>query len=566
MRNLLLTIAIIIFALSPKSFSQQEIGWEASGAKGACAAGGAPSVAASMEILKAGGNAFDSAAAMLLALTVTDYSNYCFGGEVPIIIYDAKRQVTEVLAVQGVTPRLATLEHFLNRDDKVIPKSGPEPASVPAVVDGVVTLLERYGTMTFAQVAQPTLNILANPPARRSRRGGQSGPLKWHQDLTRTLNRLIDAEKAAGGDRRTGVLAVSDYFYRGPIAREIDQWSRENGGLIRYTDMATHFTRIEAPVTIDYRGYTVAKCNTWTQGPSLLQMLNLLEGYDLKAMGHNSSDYIHVVTEAMKLSFADRDEYYADPHFEEVPLDALLSKEYTDMRRKLIDMKKASDTLQPGDPVNMRPLLQKSTQGSFSTPAPAFDTTTGITADRWGNVVATTPSGWNRGSEAAQALAGDTGVWLNSRLISLNTWPGHVNAIEPGKRPRITLTPSIVLKDGKPAYAVSICGGDSQDQVSLQLLLNSIEFGMDPAEAVIAPMFNTDHLVGSFSQTEPKLASLNVKREISDETIKDLEARGHIVKRTGYVATPSMMSFDPKTGLIKAAGDPKTGRFSDAWK
>ncbi|MCP4708544.1 MAG: hypothetical protein GY869_07970, partial [Planctomycetes bacterium] len=356
MKNLLLTSAIIIFALSPKSFAQQEIGWQAEGAKGACAAGGAPSVAAAMEILKAGGNAFDSAAAMLLALTVTDYNNYCFGGEVPIIIYDAKRQVTEVLAVQGVTPRLATLDHFLNRPDKRIPKSGPQPASVPAVVDGVVTLLERYGTMTFAQVAEPTLKILANPPARRR----QTGPQKWHKDLSRTINRLIAAEKAAAGDRRTGVLAVSDYFYRGPIAREIDQWSRENGGLIRYTDMATHYTRIEAPVTTDYRGYTVAKCNTWTQGPSLLQMLNLLEGYDLKAMGHNSPDYIHVVTEAMKLSFADRDEYYADPYFEDVPLKALLSQEYTDMRRKLIDMKKAANTLQPGDPVNMRPLLQKS--------------------------------------------------------------------------------------------------------------------------------------------------------------------------------------------------------------
>ena len=349
---------------------------------------------------------------------------------------------------------------------------------------------------------------------------------------------------------------VADYFYRGPLAREIDNWSRANGGLLRYSDLATHVTRVEEPVSVAYRGHTVYKCGPWTQGPYLLQTLRLLEGFDLKGMGHNKPDTIHVTTEAMKLALADRDVYYADPLFEQVPLEALLSKKYADLRRPLIDRKKASLEQRPGDPRRGKALLDRA-EARKGLGGPANDTTTCLVADDQGNVVAATPSGWSG------VLAGKTGVWLGTRLQSFNVWPGHLNCIEPGKRPRITLSPTLVLKDDKPVLAVSVAGGDGQDQATLQVLLNAIDFGMNPAEAVTAARFGTNHHLGSFRQTPPQLGSLLVYREIGEETIKDLERRGHKVKvRKPPLWAPTALAIDPKTGVIHAAGDPRARRHA----
>jgi gamma-glutamyltranspeptidase/glutathione hydrolase len=523
--------------------------WQAAGEHAAVAAGGPEAAEVAIAVLQCGGNAADAAVASLLVLSVTDSANFCFGGEVPILVYDAKQGNVKVICGQGAAPRMATVEYFAKHKGGRIPGANdPTTAAVPGALDACLTLLDRYGTKTFGEMAAPTLKILD--------RGGKP----WSANMAKTLRRLVEAEKAAGGDRAHGLRLVADYFYRGPLAKELDAWSRSSGGLIRYEDLAGHITPIEEPVSIDYRRHTIAKCGPWTQGPFLLQTLRLLEEFDLKSMGHNRLDYVHVLVEAMKLSLADRDTYYADPRFVKVPLTELLSPEYAELRRGLIDLKNASLELRPGNPLAGKALLGKSPQ-DYRTPAgPIRDTTTCLVADRFGNVVAATPSGW------AGVLAGDTGVILGSRLRSLNTWRGHPNCIAPGKRPRNTLTPTIVLKEGKPVAAISVAGGDQQDQVTLQVLLSYLEFGKSPAEAVTAPRFVTDHLVGSFNQPPPKLGSLSLYQSIGEATIEALEARGHCVTiARPPLAHPVMLVIDPATGRKQAAGDPKAKRHARAY-
>ncbi len=516
--------------------------WNASGKQGVVVAGGAEAVASGLAVLKNGGNAADAAAATLLAQTVTDANQFCFGGEVPIQVYNARRGVVEVLAGMGTAPRLATREHFQKKGG--IPASGIESAAVPATLDACLTLLDRHGTRTFAEVVAPALAILD----RRDQ--------DWHSALARTFRRLIEAEKASSGDRSRGLRLVADCFYRGPIAREIDAWSRANGGLIRFSDLATHVTRVEDPVCVDYRGYTVCKCGPWTQGPYLLETLRLLQGFDLKSLGHNRADAIHLTVEAMKLGLADRDVFYADPLFAEVPLAELLSAEYAQLRRPLIDLKKASLEQRPGDPRAGKALLDRE-HARRGLGGPVSDTSTCLVADAQGNVVAATPSGWSG------VLAGDTGVWLGSRLQSFNIWQGHPNCIEPGKRPRITLTPTLVLKDGKPVIAVSVAGGDLQDQVTLQLLLNRIEFGLPAKEIVTTPRFSTSHHVGSFRQTAPELGSLRINAEVGEEVLAELRRRGHrIGLAKGAIGAPSVVILDLESKVIHGAGDPKAGRHA----
>jgi gamma-glutamyltranspeptidase/glutathione hydrolase len=518
--------------------------WQACGKKGAVAAGGADAVAAGLGILKGGGNAADAGVATILALSVTDSKAFCFGGEVPIVVYNARRRTVEVLCGLGAAPRLATREYFAKKGG--IPGKGVEPAAVPGVLDACLTTLERHGTMTFAEVAAPTLALL------------DGGKEPWHADLARTLRRLIEAEKGAP-ERLLGLRRAADYFYRGPIAHEIDAWCRANGGLIRAVDLATHVTRIEEPASVSYRGFTVYKCGVWTQGPYLLQALRLLEGFDLKALGHNRPETIHVMVEALKLALADRDAHYADPLFAQVPLAQLLSARYADLRRPLIDPKRASHVLQPGDPVAFKSLLQKPA-AETGPGGPANDTTTCVVADDHGNMVAATPSGFSG------VLAGRTGVWLGSRLQCFNTWAGHPNCIEPGKRPRITLTPGLVLKDGKPALAVSVAGGDGQDQTALQLLVDAIDFGLSPAEAVTAPRFGTSHHIGSFRQPPPVLGSLLINPEIGSPAIQDLKSRGHKIHlRKAPLWSPVLLRVHSDTGLIEAAGDPRAKRHAAAY-
>jgi gamma-glutamyltranspeptidase/glutathione hydrolase len=535
--------------------------WQAAGTQGAVAAGGRDAVAAGLEILKRGGNAADGAAATILALSVTDSRAFCFGGEVPIMVYDAQRQGVTVIAGQGAAPRLATLEHF--KGPGGIPASGIEAAAVPAALDACLTLLDRFGTMTFTQVIAPTQALLRRP----------ARPQPWHADFARTLESLVEAETraypassaSAHGDRARGLRLVADAFYRGQIARRIDAWSRAHGGLIRYVDLATHTTRIEDPVAVNYRGQTVYKCGAWTQGPYLLEALQILKDVELKAMGHNRPATVHTLIETLKLAMADRDTFYADPLFADVPLSALLSPEYAAMRRGLIDPQHASLVRRPGDPLGHKAVLDPASDPAqrhvLPPPSPAHDTTTCVVADRFGNVVAATPSGWTG------VVAGDTGVWLGSRLQSFNVWEDHPNVIVPGKLPRVTLSPTLVLRDNRPVLAISVAGGDNQDQMTLQLLVNHFDFGLDPAESVIAPRFMTDHFISSFRQTPPALGQLRINPEIGSGTLDALKALGHgLSNRTGpLAAAPSVIALDPASGQIRAAGDPRAGRHSLAY-
>jgi gamma-glutamyltranspeptidase/glutathione hydrolase len=470
-----------------------------------------------------------------------------------------------VIAGQGAAPRLATREEFARRGG--IPLKGIESAAVPAALDACLTLLDRFGTMTFAQVVAPTRQLLIRPPHREP----------WHADFARTLETLVAAEvlaypsgpTARTVDRCRGLRLVTDAFYRGPIAHRIDAWSRAHGGLLRYHDLATHTTRVEEPVTATYRGFTVCKCGAWTQGPYLLEALQILEGLNLKGMGHNQPQAVHTIVETLKLAMADRDTYYADPLFADVPLTDLLLPEYAARRRALIDPKHASLERRPGDPRSGKAVLDPSADPAArrqpSSVAAAHDTTTCLVADRFGNVVAATPSGWSG------VVAGDTGVWLGSRLQSFNIWEGHPDVIEPGKRPRITLSPTIVLEGDRPVLAISVAGGDNQDQMTLQLLLNQIDFGLEPARSVVAPRFMTDHFISSFGQKPPALGQLRINPELGSTTLDALKELGHkLVVRSGALsAAPSVISLESSPGAaprtIHAAGDPRAGRHAMAY-
>lgn len=531
--------------------------WSAEGTRGAVVAGGRGSVDAGMTQLRSGGTAADGAAATLLALAVTDARSYCFGGEVPILVYDARTGRVESIVGQGAAPRLATREYFVELGYRAIPGRGPTPATVPAALDAIVTLLDRHGSKSFEEIAAPTLALLDRPERAEA----------WHADLARTLRTLIDAERAAlagGGSRSAALRAVSDEFHRGGIARRIDAWSRANGGLLRLEDLAAHTTRIEEPVSIVYRGKRVWKCGPWTQGPALLQALGMLEGFDSSGWGPNSVEPLHLEIEALKLAFADRDAHLADPRFVRVPLDRMLSPEYLSARRGLIDSASSRRDARPGDPIAGEALMEArkaETALRFVEGDRGRDTTTCVVADAAGNLVAATPSGWDG------VVAGDTGVWLGTRLQSFNLFEGHPNAIEPGKLPRITLTPTIVTdEEGRAIVGISVAGGDGQDQSTLQLLVDRLDRGMSPAEAVRRPRVLTDHHVGSFRQSPPKPNTVRLSSDAPADWEEALAAKGHEIVRARPPMTvaPTMLDRDPKTGRIRVAGDPRAGRHAAA--
>jgi gamma-glutamyltranspeptidase/glutathione hydrolase len=545
----------------------------ASGNHGAIVTGSRQSRDAGLEMLEAGGNAVDAAVASMLVQSVVENRLFCFGSEVPILVYDAQRGVVEVVAGLGAAPRLATPEWFREHRQGLIQGRGDVAnVVVPGFLDACLTALDRYGTRRFTDCAQPMLAVLrqrahpeqatqAEAESRRGRGGGGAPQnveafVKHHQNFLRLIERLIEAEQEAGSDRRRGLRRVADYFYRGPIARELDTWSRANGGLLRYVDMAQHVTRIDDPLTVSFHGYTVYKCGVWTQGPYALQTLRMLADQDLTAWGHNSPDYVHWVVECLKLALADRDAYFGDPHFVEVPIKQMLSNEYVAMRRSLISLQQAALEQQPGDPWQMRPILGIPPQDYKVHSGHSDDTTSCLVADQWGNVVSATPSGWGG------VIAGDTGIELGSRMIGLHTWEGHPSLVAPGKRPRITLTPTLVLQDDRPVLAISVAGGDQQDQTSIQVLLNRLVFGMEPLEAVRAPRFGTDHHINWFGHEPAKLGSLTLPRDLSPD-IETLEARGHRIQWGRPAASAVILTIDPDTGLKHAAGD--RGRYSGGY-
>src|SRR5258706_1107700 len=596
------------------------------GRRGVVAGGQPLSVEAGMRILQHGGNAVDAGVATILAASVIEFSHFSFGGEVPILIKLKGRDVA-VVEGMGTAPAKATREFFVNRarqrgsvttatapdsavtqraarnadmtpmaraQSGMIPSTGPLSATVPAVLDACVTALDQFGTKSLAEVMQPAIELADGfpidelrvqyistrapifsqwPDAKRvflpNGAVPKIGDVFVQTDLARTLRSIVATEKRnAGRGRHAALMAARDYFYKGALAKRIGDYMQTHGGLLATSDLAGWHARVGAPVKGEYRGYEVYKTGFWAQGPMMIEVLNLLEGYDLKKMGQNSPQYIHTVTEALKLGFADRDRFYGDPDFVKIPTQQLLSKDYAAMRRSLIDGQKASLSQRPGDPTNMKPLLASAAQISYqSAPLPeiekANDTTCVNVIDKDGNLFSATPSGaW-----LPAVVAGDTGVLMGQRLQSALTDPNSPNVVAPGKRPRITLTPTLVLKDGQPFMVLSTPGGDNQDQALLQTLLNIIEFDMNPQEAVEAPRFDTQHYRNSFEH-EFLPGSLSVESRVARAVIQALKSRGHkvtVLSEWGSPSAPTVILYDPKNGVSSAGADLRRGRYAIAW-
>jgi gamma-glutamyltranspeptidase/glutathione hydrolase len=598
------------------------------GRRGVVAGGQPLSVEAGMRVLQRGGNAVDAGVATILAASVIEFSHFSFGGEVPILIKLKGRDVA-VVEGMGTAPAKATREFFVNRARQggaaatatapdssatlrartanadmptmagarsgMIPSTGPLAATVPAVLDACVTALDQFGTKSLAEVIQPAIELADGfpidelrvqyittrapifsqwPDAKRiflpNGVAPKVGDVFVQADLARTLRLIASIEKRnSSRGRHAALMAARDYFYKGPLAKRIGDYMQTHGGLLAISDMAGWHARVGQPAKGEYRGYEVYKTGFWAQGPMMIEVLNLLEGYDLKKMGQNSTEYIHTVTEALKLGFADRDRFYGDPDFVKIPTQQLLSKDYAAMRRSLIDGQNASLSQRPGDPSNMKPLLASAGQISYNAPPlpeieKANDTTCVNVIDKDGNMFSATPSGaW-----LPAVVAGDTGVLMGQRLQSALTDPNSPNVVAPGKRPRITLTPTLVLKDGQPFMVLSTPGGDNQDQGLVQVLLNIIEFGMNPQEAVEAPRFDTQHYVSSFDNHEFLPGVLNVESRIPDEVISQLNARGHKLKIQsgwGTGSSPTVIIYDSKSGVISGGADPRRGRYALAW-
>jgi len=561
MRKIISVSSVFCFLLAPFAWSQttktpmKTPGPSvAVGSQGVVVSGRPAATAAGIKILEQGGNAADAGAATLLALSVTYVGAFCVGGEVPILVYNADQKNVKLIEGQGEAPRdPKAIAWYMEHG---IPDGDVKAAPVPGTIDAIVTLLKRYGTKSFEEVVQPTLAILdAGGPTWYIDTGSdqriETG-VNWQADLAVTFRKLVESEKAAKGTREQKLQAVSDRFYRGDIADALEAWYIEKGGFLRKTDLAAHKTPVVDPLTTTYRGYTVYKTGPLTQGPYLLQTLRLLEGFDLKRMGFNSADYIHTVIEAEKLALADRDEYYGDPNFVKVPIEQLLSDPYTKMRRELINPKKASLELRPGDPYNMKPTKPPTITGPWH-----GGTTVMCVTDKFGNLIAATPSGLS----STAGVAGRTGIIHGTRLTSLNTFAGTPDVIQPGKRPRITLTPTLLFHDNHPVMAISVAGGDMQDQAALQVILNYVEFGMSPEEAFKAPRFSTTHFISSFGQDRAELGSLSVPSTLPEVVQAELRARGHVVTTAhGGVGGVALIGIDPQTKQATGVG-PAAGKM-----
>lgn len=535
--SLIIPLGLMVFGLSCSTEPEAPLTWHASGNGGIVAAGKPASAQAGIEILSQGGNAVDGAVAVIFCLAVSDYGSFCIGGEVPFMFYNSETGKVSVFNGMGGAPGDQEAIDWCYTNG--IPRGGVRASTVPSAVSTCLTALELNGTMSLEQVVTPTLTLL------------DAGGEEWYTNLATTLRKLVSTEKETAGTREEKIRKARDRFYKGDIADELNDYYISSGGFLRKSDLESHETVVEEPVTISYRGYEVYKCNTWTQGPVLLQTLRLLENFNLKSMGASASEYIHVTAEAMKLAYADRDKYYGDPAFVDVPLKQLLSDEYTGVRWPLIDMDRASQVISPGDPYNL------SATGVTGEYWPGVKGTTNcVVADKWGNVVAATPS-----SNSEYGICENLGIAHNTRLSSLNTQAGHPNSLEAGKRPRITLTPTIVLRQGKPVLAISVAGGDWQDQVALQLFLDYTEFGMLPEEAITFPRFQTYQVEDSFNpapDSEERILNMGLlgMTDSIPSTVSELQEKGHKVEIVPEIARPVMVYIDHESDTLFAAGEP----------
>ncbi len=558
---------------------------------------------AGAKIFERGGNAVDAACAMIAA-TSTMWDVLHWGGETQALIYDPRTRQVIAINGLGMAPTGATPEFFKGKGFKYPPAYGPLAAVTPGTPGGIILMLQEYGTLSLAEVLAPAIELADGypidgetadlierwkdklkewpyskqvllPHLGSAREAPRAGEIFRQPDLAATLRKMVEAEKqalAAGKTRKEALQAAHDRFYRGDIAQEFVRGVQEQGGLITLDDLAQWQPLIEQPLSTSYRGVEVFKLDVWTQGPALLQSLNILENFDVRAMGYNSANYIHTVYQAMNLAFADRDFYYGDPRFPPAtPTKGLLSKEYAKQRAATIRMDRNDVNAGPGDPYPFQggknpyagQLLQQhksaldALHGAELTAQQLADfeagfrsgTTTVMAADANGWLVSVTPSGgW-----VPATIAGRTGIGLSQRMQSfvLDAAENPFNVVAPGKRPRVTLTPSLALRGGKPWLAFGVQGGDSQDQNLLQFFLNVQEFGMTPQEAAEAANFNSYQMKASFDQHASQPGRIVLNAAMPLWVTRELIGRGYKPEFEARTSGPiNAIMVDPENGTF----------------
>ena len=554
---------------------------------------------AGMRMMLDGGNAFDAIVAAGFAAAVTEpIASYSLAAEGVFMLYHAKSGDLLSLSGQGTTPNRATVDWYRAQGHEEIP-TGPGPLAhlsftVPGVVAAFLSLLEKYGSKTVEEVLAPAINYaqsgIPNYEYMLERIGSDNTRKQWQQyppggtdifydngdvpepgsllvqkGIAATLRALVEAERAAEGNRADGVRAARDCFYTGEVGRIIAECSQRVGGILDIDSLADYEAKYETPTKTSFLGHEVHGQRTWTQGAVLMQALNILENFDLRAMGHNSTTYIHTVSQALNLAFADRQAYYGDPDFSDIPIDGLLSKDYAHARASMIDPARAfAETPTPGNPweyssASGSPRLQDK-EGQSEQNSDQSGTTHISVIDREGNMVAATPSG---GSFSKSVFFPELGCALSTRMEMLNFQDGHPNRLEPGKRPRTTLINYIVSKDGVPVMTVGCPGGDHQAQANLQLILNSLLWDMNPQAAVEAPRFASNNVVNSFYPHSYYPGQLALEPQIPLTTRDQLAAKGHqIITADGAGVGATISTRNPQTGVLASSADPRRACYA----
>jgi gamma-glutamyltranspeptidase / glutathione hydrolase len=539
--------------------------------------------AVGMRMLELGGNAFDAAVATGLTLQVVEPHMNGPGGDLPVIFYSERAGEARVLCAQGGAPQAATIERYAQLGLELVPGSGPLAACVPGAFDGWMLMLRDFGIARLADVLAPAIEyaeqgfpLVAGACAAIAEverlfreewttsaevylRDGvpRAGSRFRNPALAATYRRVLAEAQSGARDREAEIDAARDAFYRGFVADAID--AAGQGGLVTGDDLASYAATYEQPTTFDYADLTICKTGPWGQGPVFLQQLALLSGFDLEAMGNGSADYVHTIVECAKLAFADREAWYGDPDFVDVPLDDLLSTAYADQRRRLI-ADEASLELRPGAPGGRPPTVPRYAPASAGAGVGEPTMRTGDTchidvADRFGNLVSATPSGgWLQSSPVIPPL----GFPLGTRAQMFTLQPGEASSLAAGKRPRTTLSPSFALRDGRPYLAFGTPGGDQQDQWPLHFLLAHVHFGMNLQEAIDAPAFHSAHFPSSFY---PRLSSpgrLELEGRFPKEVVAELGRRGHDVHVAGdwSLGRLSAVARGPD-GMLRAAANPR---------
>ena len=554
---------------------------------------------AAERILEKGGNAFDAIVAGQAVLGLVDAPMNGIGADATLLVYDAKTKKVYSINAEGTAPKLATIDWYKEHNGGKLPVDDSLlSATVPGCIDAWYILLDRWGTMSFGQVLQEAIELAENgfpvgdnfahrfkvPSADKklhkyptsvklyyaNGRSPQAGEIFRNPDLARTLKRLVEAEaEAKSKGRHAALQAARDRFYKGDIAREMAAFSEANNGLFRYEDFANYSAKIEEPVSIDYHGYQIYKNASATQGPAELFALRILEGYDLKAMGHNSADYIHTSVEAMKLAMADREKYLADMDFVKIPYEGLLSKEYAAERRSLIDKSTASLDFRPGTAEKFagdKTPLDRPVKVTIAGEADHEGDTSYIAViDSARNMISFTPS--LHSAFGTGVVMGNLGFIFNCRGDYYTLNPGEANALAPGKRPRSTLQGTLVMKDGQPYMVLGTPGADNQVLLTMQTLLNIIDFGMNVQQAIESPKWLTRAFPASPFPHTMYPGDLSVEARVPEDVRKQLLARGHKLRVSGPWSDGSLAAIlvDPRNGVLNAGTDPRTEAYAWAW-